>query len=172
MHANDLRADDVAEVEVRTFTESAALFPGVPETTGQAQYSLAFVLAAMLQYGQVGPAHISGEGLRDAAVAALLPRINVAEAAAHSARFPARRCADISLTLTDGRRLHSGDVDARGGPEAPLSEAEVEEKLHLFAAPVLGSARVGALWDMRRRLRDPKQKFSELIDLIASPACA
>ncbi|MGA9432959.1 MAG: MmgE/PrpD family protein [Roseobacter sp.] len=164
-----LRTDDILRVDVNTFTQSAALFPGVPETTGQAQYSLAFALASMMHHGHVGPAQISGAGLSDAAVAALLPRITVHEAQKHSDRFPARRCADISITLTDGRVLDSGDTEARGGPEAPLREDEVEAKLHLFAAPTLGDRRTNTLWRMREELLDPAQKFTQLLDLVTTP---
>ena len=171
MRTQGLQTSDIAQLDVWTFAESVALFPGVPETTGQAQYSLAFALAAMMQYGKVGPAQISGDGLTDARVAELLPRITISEATEHSARFPAKRCADITVTLVDGRKLHSGDVEARGGPEVPLSQAEIEAKLNLFAGPLLGDARTSALWDMRTRLLEPDAKFSELIDLVTVPAC-
>ena len=42
--AHALTPDNVAAIEVRTFAESAALFPSMPATTSQAQYSLAFAL--------------------------------------------------------------------------------------------------------------------------------
>ncbi len=169
MTAHDLSPADIARLDVRTFAESAALFAGVPETTGQAQYSLAFALAAMICHGHVGPAQISHAGLSDRAVAAVLPRIFVTETAMHSDRFPAKRCADITITCTDGRVLHSGDTEARGGPEAPLLESEVEEKLHLFADPVLGTARTDRLWQMRHALLDPQHKFGTLVELVTAP---
>ena len=167
MRKHDIAADDIARLDVRTFAESAALFPGVPETTSQAQYSLAFALAAMMQHRQVGPDQISGNGLTDSSVAALLDRITITEADIYSDRFPARRCADVTLTLTDGRTLTSGEVDARGGPEAPLDLEEVAQKLLRFAAPVIGEARSTALWKMRAEMLDPAHKFSELVDLVA-----
>jgi 2-methylcitrate dehydratase PrpD len=141
----------------------------MPATTGQAQYSLAFALGAMMAHGRVGPPEISGAGLSDPAVEALLPHIAISESARHSERFPAKRCADISVFLADGRVLHSGDVEARGGPEAPLSEAEVEAKFHLFAAPALGDTRAKALWAMRHRLLEADSTFAELVDLVTEP---
>ena len=169
MRAHDLSAGQISAVELRTFRESAALFAGVPKTTGQAQYSLGFAVAAMIVRGQVGPAEISGDGLRDAEVAAFLPRITVTEAAEHSLRFPARRCADVTLVLKDGRRLHSGDVEARGGPEAPLSRAEQQAKAMRFAAPVLGGARAQMLWDMQEKMTTPGHLFRDLCALVTEP---
>ncbi len=42
------------------------------------------------------------------------------------------------LTTTDGRVLQSGPRTPKGDPDDPLSDAEVSEKFHAFADPVLG----------------------------------
>lgn len=168
MRSNRLEKNDIAKVKVRTFAESAALFPGLPETTSQAQYSLPFALAAMMAKGRVGPQEISGDGLTDPEVTSLVPRITVSEDAHHSSRFPAQRCADLSITLTDGTELHSGDVEARGGPEAPLTEDEIEAKLRLFAKPVIGTSNATTLWQMRHELLTPGHMFSSLTSLVST----
>lgn len=164
------KAGDITAVEVRTFAESAALFPGIPSTTGQAQYSLSFALCAMIIYGSICPSHISGDGLSDPEIAALLPRIKILEDPRYSARFPARRCAEVSVMLKDGTKLHSGDTEARGGPEAPLEESEVQDKLMLFATPTIGEARAQALWQMRHAMLKPDHLFKDLIHLVTQAA--
>jgi 2-methylcitrate dehydratase PrpD len=170
MIGHGLDATQVIRVEVRTFRESAALFPGMPETTSQAQYSLAFALAAMMRDGKVGPEQISGAGLQDPSVRHLIERIIVTEDAAYSKAFPARRLADVTVTLTDGTRYQSGEIEARGGPEAPLPLEEVQAKLHVFAEPELGKTRAEALWRMRERLMEPGVAFADLIALVTPPA--
>lgn len=163
-----ITAADVAGIEVNTFAESAALFPGMPETTSQAQYSLSFALAMLLTHGRIGPEQISGTGLRDPKVAAMLPSISVRESARHSDRFPAGRWSDLTVTLKDGSRLSSGDVNARGGPEAPMGLNEVEAKFRVMAAD-LGEPRLSALWSMRDRLLLPETSFQELACLVRAP---
>jgi 2-methylcitrate dehydratase PrpD len=170
MLTHGLDATQIARVDVQTFRESAALLPGMPETTGQAQYSLAFALAAMMRHGQVGPDKLSGAGLKDPSVENLILRISVTEDAGYSGAFPARRLADFTVTLTDGTQYHTGEVEARGGPEAPLSSEELQAKLHLFAEPVLGKRRTEALWRMRERLTEPDATFADLIALVTPPA--
>jgi 2-methylcitrate dehydratase PrpD len=170
MLTHGLDATQIARVDVQTFRESAALLPGMPETTGQAQYSLAFALAAMMRHGQLGPDQISGAGLKDHSVETLIPQISVTEDAGYSGAFPARRLADVTVTLTDGTHYHTGEVEARGGPEAPLSLEEVQAKLHLFAEPLLGKPRTDALWRMRKRLTEPDAAFADLIALVTPPA--
>ena len=61
--------------------------------------------------------------------------------------------------------LASGDVNARGGPEAPLQVSEVEAKFHMIAA-ALPEGRRSALWNMRERLLDPDTMFDELAALV------
>ena len=161
-------ADDVAGVTIRTFTEAAALTMGPPETTSQAQYSLGFAAAALIVHGRITADHITGAGLRDAAVLALLPRIEAMEEPRHSDRFPEGRWSDVEVTLTDGRKLASGDVHARGGPEAPMADSEVEAKF-MGLAQGLGKDRAAAIWKMRDRLLEPDAKLSELAALIHAP---
>lgn len=168
MRAHGFHADDVANIKVNTFAESAALFPGMPATTSQAQYSLPFALATMLVHGRIGPDEITGAGLSDPQVAALLPRISVHEAVRHSERFPKGRWSDVTVELKDGRRLASGDVNARGGSEAPMEMHEVEAKFHIMAS-ALPEPRRRAIWEMREQLMQPEAKFEELARLVRAP---
>lgn len=169
MRTHGFQSQDVAHIEVNTFAEAAALYPGMPATTSQAQYSLPFALSVMLVRGRIGPDDISGAGLSDPAVAEVLPRIFLHEAAHHSERFPAGRWSDVTVTLRDGRQLASGDVHARGGPEDPMEMQEIEAKF-LTMASALGTERAATLWAMRARLLHSDATFEELAALTRAPA--
>lgn len=169
MRTHGFQSQDVTHIEVNTFAEAAALYPGMPETTSQAQYSLPFALSVMLVHGRIGPNDISGAGLSDAAVAEVLPRIALHEAAHHSERFPGGRWSDVTVTLRDGRQLASGDVHARGGLEDPMEMQEIEAKFHTMAS-ALGTARAAALWAMRARLLHSDATVAELAALTRAPA--
>ncbi|WP_299730398.1 MmgE/PrpD family protein [uncultured Tateyamaria sp.] len=168
MDTHGLAVDDIARIDVNTFAQAASLFAGVPDTTSQAQYSLAFALAVRSVHGWIGPGHVSGAGLRDAAVADVLPRITITEDARHSSRFPLGRWSDVTLHLRDGRTLASGDVHARGGPEAPMSLEEVEAKFHAISGP-LPKARRDAIWDMRAQMLRPGTRFADLLAQLHDP---
>nr|WP_217356673.1 MmgE/PrpD family protein [Ruegeria sp. HKCCA0370] len=170
MRENDLTHRDIAAIHVNTFRESACLFRGMPDDTSKAQYSLPFAVATMVAHGRIGVENITGAGLADPLVASIVERISVAEAARHSDRFPESRFADVSITLTDGRILESGDVHARGGPEARMDEAEVIDKFMEFATPSLGASRAAAIRDAVLGLGAPGSKFSDLGALIYAPA--
>jgi 2-methylcitrate dehydratase PrpD len=141
-------------------------FPGLPATTSQAQYSLRFALAARIAKGHVGPDEITGGGpVRPGRRRHDGPHRHRG-GPRHSTRFPAGRWSDVTLTLADGRTLTSGDVHARGGPEAPYDLAEVEAKFHLMAQ-TLPEPRRAAIWAMRERLPHPDSRFAELLSLLA-----
>jgi len=168
MRGHDLSADDVAAVEVNTFAQAAALFPGMPTSTSQAQYSLAFALATRLGKGEIGPEHVQGAGLQDRAVAEAIGRITIREVARHSERFPEGRWSDVSVTLVSGEVLHSGDVHATGGPEAPMAPEAFEAK-YLGMTRRLGAERQQALWRMQKALLDPGVAFADCLAVLHPP---
>ncbi len=163
-----LHNDQIAHVRVNTFREAAQLYPSMPQTTSQAQYSLPFALAVLLVHGHIGPKHIAGAGLSDAGIEAALGKISVNESPRHSDRFPLGRWSDVDVELTDGTILQSGDIHARGGPEAPMDISEVEEKFMTMCAD-MEQERAAKIWRMRTTMLDADTKFSELLDLVHPP---
>lgn len=167
--AHGFRAEDVAEVRIKSFTYAVELFRGMPDTTSKAQYSLAFAVAVMLVHGQIGLAHISGEGLKDPAVASMVERTVLIDDPRHQARYPAGRWSDVDIVLTDGRVLSSGDVHARGGPERPFTAKDIMAKFNQFAVPVVGQSRASNIRDAALTLTEPGSSFARLAALLYDP---
>lgn len=156
----------IQRVTVRTFHEAAQLYAGIPDSTSKAQYSLAFAVASMLRHGRIGVEQISEQAFADEATADLLARIEVLEDQRHSSRFPAGRWSDVTIDLADGRTLSSGDVHARGGPEAPMSEAEVKEKFLSLSRQTVAPQRMEQIWAAGKALLTPGVSFAALADLV------
>ncbi|MFO1060443.1 MAG: MmgE/PrpD family protein [Dongiaceae bacterium] len=160
--AHGIAAGQVEAVQVNSFDYAASLFQGLPETTSKAQYSLPFPVATMLVHGRIGLEHISGAGLADPAVAAMVRRITVAAVPRYQARYPAGRWADVEIRLKDGRVLASGETHARGGPERPYAAQDIVDKFMEFAVPPLGQARAAAIRDAALALPEPGSRFAGL----------
>jgi len=142
----------------------------VPETGSQGEYSRGFAVAVMAAYGTITLDHISGGGLCDPTVARLVGRTRATEDDRHEARFPAGRWADVTVSLTDGRVLLSGDTHARGGPERPFDRQDICDKFQHFSEPVLGHARTAAIQDAALSLTEPTARFADLSQhLFAAP---
>ncbi len=159
---HELRAEQIAEIRIRSFDYAVELFPTMPDTTSKAQYSLPFAVATMIVHGRIGLEHISGTGLADPAVAALVARIRVSAEPRHQARYPAERWADVDFLLTDGRTVASADTHARGGPERPFEEEDITAKFMEFAVPPLGERRALAIRDGVLALTEPASRFADL----------
>ncbi len=172
MQVHKLTHQQIAAIRINSFKEAACLYSDHPLTTSQAQYSLPFAVAVQAVHGRIGVEHISGEGLSDPAVAEIIRLIKVNESPRHSARFPAGRWADVEIETLDGSVYHSGDINARGGQENPLSKQEITDKFTEFAAPAVGGDRAAQILAATLNLTQPGSSFSNLSALLYDPpAC-
>lgn len=161
-----LTPEDVAEIVISTFHEAVCLFPGMPETTSQAQYSLPFSVAAMIVHRQIGAEEITGDNLKSPLIKELVSKTRLEERDRHNERFPSGRWADVVVTLRDGRVLDSGDINARGGVEDPFTEQQIIEKFLSFSVPILGVDRAEKIIAMAQQLNNPDSHFSDFITLV------
>ena len=60
-------------------------------------------------------------------------------------------------------------MHARGGPEAPFSQADIVAKYMEFAAPALGAERAAAIRDGILGLTQPGSRFADLAALLYDP---
>lgn len=169
MLENGLSHADIARVHINSFHQAACLYQGLPPTTAIAQYALPFPVAIQIAYGRIGVEHVSGAGLVDPLVAEIMQRITVSEDPRHSSRFPAGRWADVAITTADGQILKSGDINARGGPDAPMARSELIDKFMEYAVPGLGRARAAALRDATLGLVEPYSRFADVMAHLLSP---
>lgn len=159
--------EKIARITIRSFAESIALYPAMPDHTARAQYALAFPVAWMLVAGHIGLDQISGAGLSDPRVARLVALTEGVVDPRHQARFPAQgRWADIEIEMTDGSVYASGDLNASGGPDAPFDADTICAKYMAFAAPTLGRDRAKEIMHRVLALTQPDTLFRQVTALI------
>ena len=130
-----LSASDVERIEVTTFHQSLRLATRCPETTEQAQYSTSFPTAAGMVRGKVGPEEVSDGAFDDPEILRLSRGMVFTESDEYNDAFPGRRFAHVDLLLKDGTQLTSERTEARGDPEAHLSDDEVRDKFRRLTIP-------------------------------------
>jgi 2-methylcitrate dehydratase PrpD len=138
-HRVDART--VRAVRLLTFEAATRLGPVLPATTEEAQYSLAWPVAAALVDGRVGPEQVAPVRLADPRIRDLAQRVAAAVSPDLDRRFPAETLCDVELTMSDGTVLRSGVCGARGDPAEPLSPDELRDKFRRLAEPVVGAER-------------------------------
>ena len=161
----------IGKIIVETFDDSAALGTRLPATTEEAQFNLAWPIAAILVDGEIGPEQTLEGRLHDPAIRGLAAKVEVNESEHLNelcrlfvAGDPRGRFASsVTIVLEDGERFETGLVD--GGLSYPPSgwdERTMEEKFHWLADPVLGTDRANALIDLVWRF-DEQSGVEELI---------
>lgn len=166
---HDLTADRIARIEIHSFHEATRLARDIPATTGKAQYSINYPVAAALAFGRVGAREVSGETFGDPDIARLVANTTVAECDQCNANFPADRLGRTVVKTTDGRRFDSGIVRAPGEHVNPVDRAGIVDKFDAFAGPVLGQNRAGRIKDAVFALGDDGMSANDLTGLLYPP---
>lgn len=130
----EVSADTLETIRVETFFESMCLQGHTPRNADEAQYALAFPLAALIVRGKVGPVEVTGDSITAPDILSLSSRIEIVEAADVSARFPDEILSRLTLTLQDGTIIVSPVTAAKGDPHTAMTAAELDGKFDLFSS--------------------------------------
>jgi 2-methylcitrate dehydratase PrpD len=115
-----------------------------------AKFSLPYLLAAIFVKGRAGLAEFTDGAVRDPEVLRVASRVTYE--LDPSIDYPRQFVGDVEVTLTDGRRVRERQDRPRGGPDAPLTRAEIEAKFRGNAGLALPLARAAAIIDAVRGL--------------------
>jgi 2-methylcitrate dehydratase len=138
--------EDVEQILVETTTRGADILSDPskykPETKETADHSLPYVIAVAVVDGNVLPESFTDEKLKDPAIWATLPKIKVVADPEIDALFPGVKRARVTITSTDGRQKTVLTDVAKGAPDDPMSDEDVEAKFRANARGVLSEGRM------------------------------
>ena len=175
MEAHGFAAEEISHVRVEMFHEAFCLGAKLPTTTEEAQFNVAWPLAALLVDGEVGPDQMLEHAFGNPRIRALAERIDVVEteelnelhrlAARGDPR--GRYASRVTIDLRDGRALHSGLVEGEiNYPQRCWDEQGLGKKFRWLARHVLDEARVERIIDMVWHFEDVSN-VRELTELLA-----
>ncbi|MBQ9941731.1 MAG: MmgE/PrpD family protein [Christensenellaceae bacterium] len=147
MRENKLAAEDVASAKVSTYDVSGMAwgFQRAPQNTVEAQFNIPYAVAVAMCDGQAFLPQFARERLGDKKVLDLAARISVETADRYTVRYPAEWCSGVEITLKDGRQLFREVCGAKGDPQNPLSEEEVESKFRVLTDGYISAEHQDAL---------------------------
>jgi 2-methylcitrate dehydratase PrpD len=161
-----ISVNDIKSIEVYAFHEATRLSHDMPGTTGKAQYSISYPVAAALTYGRLGSREVSGETFADPDIAKLVSVTTITECSECNDNFPQDRLGRTVVETRDGKRLDSGIVRAPGEHTNPVDRAGIIEKYREFAFPVLGYSRANQIEETVFALDRLDMFSNELTDLL------
>lgn len=151
--------DTIAEIRVETFHEGLRLGTRLPTSTEEAQFNMAWPVAAMVLDGEIGPRQTLEERLADPQLRELAEKVTVVESDElnrlaelfEKGDRRGRWASRVSIRRRDGTVITSGLED--GGfhfPAPDWTETDTAEKFRWLASLVLDDSRVdrvlNALW--------------------------
>ena len=170
MRDNGLHYEQVEGVEIRTFHYATRLAGHEPQTQDEFAYAIAFPVAAMIVRGQVGVEELSAEALRDPDILRVSRSVTLIDDPEMTRISTDKRWAQVTLALKDGRRIEDAPRSPRGDADLPLSDAEILQKYHLLADPVLGLARAEEIAAMSQEFDSlDATGLQRLFDLCCQP---
>jgi 2-methylcitrate dehydratase PrpD len=146
------QVEDV-EVGVNHVVPEVLRYP-VPTNALERKFSMPYCAAAALGRGRVGIEDFEDGPVRDAGVAALVPRVRMVVDPTLPDGLEQHAWSRVTVRLADGRTLAEPPRGASGHPDAPLSDAQLREKFLGCAAGVLGRGAAEAVADQIAHLDD------------------
>jgi len=148
--------DAIAEIRVETFHEGLRLGTDLPTTTEEAQFNMAWPVAAMVLDGEIGPRQTLEDRLTDPELRDLAAKVTVVESnelnrlaelferGDRRGRWASR----VSIRDRAGKAFTSGLEDGGFHFPAPVwTEADIEDKFRWLGAMVLDEQRLDRILD-------------------------
>jgi 2-methylcitrate dehydratase PrpD len=128
----------IVRIEVKAYRLAAMLSEKRVTSSFGARFSVPFALATILHHGGSGLAQFEQAAVDNPAIQALAARVDVAEDASYTARYPAEQVCDLRIILADGTKLEGRCTVTKGELSKPHSPAALEAKFLQLGVPVWG----------------------------------
>jgi 2-methylcitrate dehydratase PrpD len=161
--ANAIKPEAIASLLIRVDSVTHAAEIHEPANGNEAQFSIAFAVAAALVKGDASIFQYTDANLADPRIREVMSRIRVEVDKRLDEGYPDKRASSAEITLADGRRF-TGHIDnAKGEPECPLSAADIESKFLVLTRDILAGG--------GERVRDLVMGLETIQDLNILGAC-
>jgi 2-methylcitrate dehydratase PrpD len=173
--AYDIALEDVAAIRVDGFHETVRLGVELPTTTEEAQFNVAWPVAAMLLDGEIGPAQTLEPRLEDPEICSVAKKVELVESEElnelrrlyelgdRRGRFASK----VIIVLQDGTTFDSGLVEGSFRfPASGWSRQKMEEKFRWLAQFVLDDEQIDGLLEMVWHFEDVPS-VARLTDMVS-----
>ena len=146
-------ADDVSQIEVDVDSITPTILIYERPTSGlEGKFSMPFCAAAAVVFGRVGLDTFDAATVTSDVVTAFMPRVTMRVDPSLEGVGPALTQARVTVRLRDGRVLTERADGARGYPERPASDEELDAKFLQCARRALPEATCQRALEMLRRI--------------------
>ena len=152
---HDLTRRDVGHINL--YAGSNILNPlryAMPQTGLEGKFSLPFCLTSILLTRRAGIKEFSDEYVRSPDVQEMMKNVTTVFDPEIEARGHAKILSRVEVRLKDGRVLRKDSGPYKGGPENPLTEAELDEKFMTCASLALPRRKIEQSLGLLKRMKE------------------
>ena len=166
MRDNGIKPENVARVTVKTFKRATMLSKIEPKTVDEAQYNIAYPVAASVVYGDFGIREVMEDSLSDKKILDMMKKLSFEVDEKYDAEFPAHRICRAEIETTDGRVYISGECEPRGEACEKIGVDWLADKFRRITAPFVSSK--GQEHILSLIMSDGDVSVKELVDTVNS----
>lgn len=137
MEKHGISYKDIDRVRFHTFDRATRLSKAIPNTTDEAQYNIAYPVAAAIVFGDFGLEQVVEGNLRNPEVLNMMERVDFCVDPALDAKFPERRICRAEVVLKSGEVLESIECEPRGEPDEDIDLNWIIEKFRRLTKTTL-----------------------------------
>ena len=134
-----LTAADIEHVNIKTFYKATQLSKIIPATVDEAQYNIAYPVAAAIVQGDFGWLQLQKQYFTDPDILAMMKRLSFEKDEEIDAKFPAHRICRAEITTKDGRFFVSEDCEPRGEAYENIGNDWLADKFRRITGPIFSA---------------------------------
>lgn len=139
MRANNILFTDIEQVDMYTFKRATMLSKIIPNTADEAQYNIAYPVAAAIVTGDFGFAQITEEAFRNPHILSMMNKLNFKVDDDIEAKFPQRRICRCEIFTKDRKKFVSSECEPRGEAHENIGIEWISDKFRRITAPIISS---------------------------------
>ena len=164
MNENHLNHQDVAKVTIQTFERATRLSKIIPTDPDEAQYNIAYPVAASLVYKDFGFAQVNQQALGDPKVVEMMKKLRFEVDEEFDKQFPAKRFCRAVIETVDGKFLRSKDYEPMGEASDNIGLDWLSDKFRRITGPVISSETQEALINLVCGIGNPSVR--KIVDTV------
>lgn len=164
MKKNSISKDEIEKVVIKTFERATLLSKIEPKTVDEAQYNIAYPVAASIVFGDFGIEQVLEENLDNKEVLEMMKRLSFEKDERLDSLFPEKRICKAEIYTKDGRVFASEECEPRGEAKENISVEWLSEKFMRITAPVLDKEKQEKLLSLLDNVYTPVREIVDYIN--------
>ena len=139
LEKHNISYKDIQKVNIHTFHRATLLSKIVPQTVDEAQYNIAYPVAASLIYKDFGFMQVRKENLQDQKVIDMMGKLSFITDLELDSKFPEHRICKAEIITLDGRTFVSEECEPRGEANENIGYKWLCDKFRRITSPLFTS---------------------------------